>query len=179
MTIEELSQLYYLNCEMEMDKERLEKLDFEIQECEQRLSFLRAKSASPAAPNYTGMPKSSTWENQLEKVVAKITDTEMTIEKKRDLRSECVEIIKAKQILCLSERKKLERYIADLPNSSLRLIFTYRFVCGLPWRQVAENIGGSATEDSVKKACYRYIDHKKNRAGKNYVPNVLANKATV
>ena len=40
MTLKELSQLYWLNREIELDQKRLEVLDMEIQKDEERLSFL-------------------------------------------------------------------------------------------------------------------------------------------
>lgn len=132
MTLKELSQLYYLNREIEMDKERLA----EIQQ----------KAYSLSGPNYSGMPKgSSTMKGAAyEKYVAEIADLEA--------------IISAKQIQCIHERNRLERYIADIPDCLTRMIFTYRFINGLPWLQVSFCVGGGNTEDSVKKICYRYID---------------------
>ena len=52
---------------------------------------------------------------------------------------------------------RLERYISDIEDSYLRLAFTYRFINGLPWEQVAACIGGSNTADGVRMMCNRYI----------------------
>lgn len=129
MTINELSQLYWLNREIEMDQKRLEEL--------------RGKVA-PASPTLTGMPH-GTGDNssKVERAAAEIVDLEA--------------IIAAKQIQCIHERQRLERYIQDIPDSLVRMVFTFRFVNGLPWGQVAESIGGN-TPDSVKKICYRYLN---------------------
>lgn len=129
MTINELSQLYWLNREIEMDQKRLEEL--------------RGKVA-PASPTLTRMPH-GTGDNssKVERVAAEIVDLEA--------------IIAAKQIQCIHERQRLERYIRDIPDSLVRMVFTFRFVGGLTWGQVAESIGGN-TSDSVKKICYRYLD---------------------
>ena len=130
MTLKELSQLYYLNREIEMDQQRLEEL--------------KAKASAPGSPNYDGMPKSPSYENRLERYIAEIVDLEA--------------IISAKITQCLHERNRLERYIADIPDSLTRQIFTLRFVNGLSWLQVAYSIGGNNTEGGVKMICYRYID---------------------
>ena len=130
MTLKELSQLYYLNREIEADKERLERL--------------RELASSPSGPNLSGMPGGGSYENRLERYVAEIIDLEA--------------IISAKITQCLHERNRLERYIADIPDSLTRQIFTLRFVNGLPWVQVAYSVGGGNTEGSVKMICYRYID---------------------
>ena len=67
-------------------------------------------------------------------------------------------IIEAKHQQCLYERSRLERYISSIDDSLLRQIFTYRFINGLPWRQVAACIGGGNTEDGCRKAVQRYLE---------------------
>lgn len=131
MTVKELSQLYWLNREIELDQKRLAELEI--------------KASSVSSPNLSGMPGGSNhFSSKIERYVADVVDLQM--------------IIQAKQQQCLHERNRLERYIADIPDSLLRQIFTLRFINGLPWLQVALHIGGNNTADSVKKTCYRYID---------------------
>lgn len=131
MTLNELSQLYWLNREIEMDQERLAELE--------------QKATSVSSPNLSGVPGGSNYfDNKIQRYVADIVDLQM--------------IILAKQQQCIHERNRLERYIATIPDSLTRQVFTLRFVNGLPWKQVAAHIGGNNTEDSVKKTCYRYID---------------------
>ena len=129
MTLKELSQLYYLNREIEMDQRRLRELE---------------ARALPGAQVITGMPHGSGVADIVGRYAAEIAD----------LRG----IIEAKHQQCLYERSRLERYIADIDDSLLRQIFTYRFVNGLPWLQVAACIGGNNTADSVRAACNRYIE---------------------
>ena len=129
MTLKELSQLYYLNREIEMDQRRLRELE------------ARALSGAQVI---TGMPHGSGVADIVGRYAAEIAD----------LRG----IIEAKHQQCLYERSRLERYIADIDDSLLRQIFTYRFVNGLPWLQVAACIGGNNTADSVRVACNRYIE---------------------
>lgn len=129
MTLKELSQLYYLNREIEMDQRRLRELE---------------ARALPGAQVITGMPHGSGVADIVGRYAAEIAD----------LRG----IIEAKHQQCLYERSRLERYIADIDDSLLRQIFTYRFVNGLPWFQVAACIGGNNTADSVRVACNRYIE---------------------
>lgn len=129
MTLKELSQLYYLNREIEMDQRRLRELE---------------ARALPGAQVITGMPHGSGVADIVGRYAAEIAD----------LRG----IIEAKHQQCLYERSRLERYIAGIDDSLLRQIFTYRFVNGLPWLQVAACIGGGNTADSVRVACNRYIE---------------------
>lgn len=135
MNLKELSQLYHLNREIEEDRERL--------------AELRANISSPAIPKYSDILKGNRHENPLENCTAEILDLRATIE--------------AKQKQCLCERNRLERYIAAIPDSLTRRIFTYRFINGLPWLQVAYSVGGKNTEDSVKKICYRYLKEEEKR----------------
>ena len=63
---------------------------------------------------------------------------------------------------CIYERNRLERYIADIPDSLTRQIFALRFINGMSWVQVAMHVGGNNTPGSVKMICYRYLN-KSNR----------------
>ncbi len=128
MTLKELSQLYYLNREIEMDLRRLRALE---------------ARALPRAQALTGMPHGNGTADIVGDCAAEIAD----------LRG----IIEAKQHQCLYERSRLERYIASIQDSLLRQIFTYRFVNGLPWEQVAACIGGGNTGDGCRKAVKRYL----------------------
>lgn len=128
MTLKELSQLYYLNREIERDQERLEDL--------------RARASSPGMPS-CDCAKAQGFENRLERYIAEIVDLEA--------------IIQAKLTQCLHERNRLERYIAAIPDSLTRQIFQLRFVECLSWVRIAYQVGGGNTEAGVKMTCYRYI----------------------
>ncbi|MDD3337867.1 MAG: hypothetical protein PHS82_03325 [Lachnospiraceae bacterium] len=129
MTVTELSQLYWLNREIEMDQKRLEDLE---------------GKALPGSPAYDGMPHSHDNSSKVERLAAEIVDLQA--------------IIAAKQIQCIHERQRLECYISTIPDSETRMIFTFRFINGLPWGQVAACIGEGNTGDRVKKVCYRYLE---------------------
>lgn len=130
MTVKELSQLYHLNREIEMDQQRLRELE--------------AVVSSPSGTNMDGMPRAPGYGDSLARAVAEIVDLKA--------------IIAAKQQQCIYERNRLERYISDIPDSLTRMIFTYRFVNGLSWWQVAYSIGGNNTGDSVRMRVKRYLN---------------------
>lgn len=127
MTLKELSQLYYLQREIAMDERRLEELEAKLQ---------------PGGVNLSGMPHGTGVVDKVSLYGAEIADL-------RD-------IIAEKQKRCIFERIRLERYISEISDSFMRQIFTYRFVNGLSWEQVANKMG-SNTGDSAKKMCYRYL----------------------
>lgn len=129
MTVKELSQLYWLNREIEADTQRLKELE--------------AMASSPHSPKLDGMPHAPGYRDALARCVAEIVDLKA--------------IIAAKQLQCIHERNRLERYISDIPDSLTRQIFALRFINGLTWFQTAMHIGGGNTEDSVRQRVYRYL----------------------
>jgi hypothetical protein len=129
LTLKELSQLYHLNREIEMDQQRLEEL--------------KAKAENPSSGLLSHSPKGGSCENKIERYVAEIID--LTV------------IIDAKQRQCIHERNRLERYIGDIGDSLTRMIFTYRFINGLGWEQVAGCIGCGNDWKNLSNICYRYV----------------------
>lgn len=128
MTLKELSQLYYLNREIEMDKRRLEELEAKL---------------LPGSPVLSEMPRGAAMTDKTSLYISDIVELQG--------------MIAVKQKRCICEQARLEQYINKISDSLVRQIFVYRFVNGLPWEQVAACIGGSSTGDSVKKICYRHI----------------------
>jgi len=145
MTLKELSQLYYLNREIEMDKKRLLELETKAVSCSAQL---------------TGMPHNPSVSDRVGRYAAEIVDLKG--------------IIEAKLQQCIYERNRLERYISSIDDSLIRQIFTYRFINGLPWAQVAACIGGRNTAETVRQAARRYI---KSDDADDVVTNVTRSRA--
>lgn len=133
MTNKELSQLFWLKREIEMDHHRLAELE--------------NQANSLSSPQFDGMPHAPGYSDKIARCVAEIVDLKA--------------IIAAKQQQCLYERNRLERYIANVPDSLIRQILTLRYVDGKTWPQIAMTIGGGNTEDGVRMACYRYLKNDK------------------
>ncbi len=128
MTLKELSQLYYLNREIEMDKRRIQELEVK---------------ALPGAQTISALPHAAGTVDKIGTYAAEIADLQG--------------IIDAKCKQCLHERSRLEQYISGIEDSLLRQVFTYRFVNGLSWEQVAACVGGGNTGDGCRKAVARYL----------------------
>ena len=128
MTLQELSQLYYLKREIAMDRERLAELE---------------QKALPGAQVLSGMPGSPNVGDKLAKYAVEIADLRAVIE--------------AKCRRCLAEQQRLEKYIAGIEDSFIRQIFTCRFVDGLTWQQVAQKLGGKNSADNLYKMAYRFV----------------------
>lgn len=157
MTIKELSQVYWLNREIETDQKRLDALAEEIRAHQLRLAELRQKAAEPSSSNMSGMPHNPTRDNKIERYVADIVDLERLISDKRKALSEYAMAIHARQMLVIHERNELERYINGIDDGYMRRVFIGRFVDGLSWAEIADRLGKDATEESVKKRFYRYV----------------------
>ena len=59
----------------------------------------------------------------------------------------------------LETLNQVEEFIASIDDSRMRRIITLRFIENLSWNKVADRIGGGNTEDSVKKAFYRFMEN--------------------
>jgi len=51
----------------------------------------------------------------------------------------------------------VEEYIQSISDSRIRRIIRYKFIDDMTWIQVAINIGGKATEESVRKEFERFF----------------------
>lgn len=132
VTIDELSKLRYIN--------------LDIQKLRERRAELKLKVASPTAPNISDTPGTRSHENWRERCIAEIVDLEATIDDKFTQ--------------SIHEQLQLARFIFAIPDSRLRLIFTYRFWDLLSWKAVAKKLGNEETADTVKKAVERYLKKK-------------------
>ena len=129
MTLKELSQLYHLTREIEADQKRLDELTNLI---------------GPSTAEYSDMPRGPfNPTSKVERLAAEIIDLKA--------------IIAARQIQCIHERARVERWISTIPDSLTRQIFQLRFADGMSWVAVAERVGGEMTDYAVKKRCYRFL----------------------
>jgi hypothetical protein len=128
MTKKELSQLYYLNREIEEQQRRLQEIEDLATSC---TSYM------------TGMPRVSGINDKISKYAAEIADLK------------CLLDLNLKK--CFYELNRLNRYIESLEDVEMRMILTFRYINGLPWEQVAMNISPYASGDSVRKAHDRFL----------------------
>lgn len=127
LTLKELSQLYYLNLEIEKQKQHLEKIETD---------------AFHTTSELTGMPTGTNINDKVGMCAAEIADLKKLISENMH-----------KQ---WKEKIRLEKYIQEIDDSMIRQIMRHRFIECLSWEQVAEKIKG-VTSYSVKKQCYRYL----------------------
>lgn len=56
-----------------------------------------------------------------------------------------------------SRKAPVEEYIGTIPNIQLRMMFRYRYLHGMGWKEVADKLGGKNTAGGVKSAVYRFL----------------------
>jgi len=112
MTKKELSQLYYLNRE--------------IEEQQRRLVELEAGAISYNA-TITGMPKAHGVSDKIAKYAVEISDLKALLD------------LNLKK--CFYELNRLNRYINNVDDSEMRMILSLRYINGLTWLQIAFSIG--------------------------------------
>lgn len=130
MTIKELSQLYYLNREIEMLEEKLEKLE---------------ARTTGASVNMSGLPPTGNASDRVGDGYVMIADLKSKIQ--------------SRKAAAQNEVNKLYRYIDTIQDSYIRQIIELRFVSCLSWLQVALCIGGNNTADSVRMAVNRFLQN--------------------
>lgn len=129
MTLQELSRFYKMKEQLHQYKEILASLE---------------SKACPGAQILTGMPHSPGIQDRVGDLAVEIAESK-------------------EQIALLQEKTEAEEtritgFIEAIENGYIRMIFRFRFLHGLTWKEVASMIGGGNSASSVKNACYRYLE---------------------
>lgn len=112
MTKQELSQLYYLNREIEHLKTRIAEVE---------------GLATSTTKQITGMPHVAGVSDNVGKYVAELADLK--------------ELLQLNLKKCFYEFNRLNRFIQSIEDSQLRMILSLRYINGLGWQQIAFSIG--------------------------------------
>lgn len=128
MTKKELSQLYYINREIEQLQARLNEL-----EC----------LATSSTQKITGMPSATGVSDMVGRYAAEIADLEALLD------------LNLKK--CFYELNRLNRYIQSVEDAQMRMILSLRYINGLHWDQVAASISSCISSESIRKAHDRFL----------------------
>lgn len=112
MTLKELSQAYYLKCDIIDIKQRISELE---------------DNATDTSAKMTGMPHTGKSGDKIGHLSTEISYYKSVLYEK--LKEYTAEFI------------RLFNYISACPDSLTRLILKYRFIDGMSWNQVAAEIG--------------------------------------
>ena len=132
MTLEQISRYVKLIARLESAEELLKSLQ---------------KAVRPGSQVINGMPKAPTVKDKIGKLITEIDDLKARIEYlKREIKR---------------EGRKINEFIERIHSESLRVAFRMKYLRGLTWAQIAEILGESYTEESVRMAAYRYLSDTK------------------
>lgn len=130
MTKSDLEQLTLLNSEISRDLERLQELYALLTGCTSSISGLP----------HIGLLRDS---DRTDKFISMIDVLEQQI-KERVLNSAALYV-------------QIWAYINTIHDPLVRLIISLRYIDGLPWQQVANNIGGGISVSGVRMILDRYL----------------------
>lgn len=129
MTREELKQIYYINKEIKMYQNELERL-----RCQ---SFVKGQVLS-------GMPFNTGISDPTCSMATEMHELEL--------------IIQGKLAEVQRQRKRIMQFINDVPNSEVRQVLYYKHVSNMNWYRVAAEMGEGYSADAVKKCYYRFLE---------------------
>lgn len=112
MNKKDLSQLYYLNREIEEQQKRIAELE---------------DIATSCTGSITGMPHGNGISDKIARCTAELIDLQGLLD------------LNIKK--CFYELNRLNRFINTIEDSQMRLILTLRYINGLSWQQIAFSIG--------------------------------------
>lgn len=157
MTLKNLSALYYIKREMAVRQRRMRSLIQKIIAAENDLAALREDAGQIGSPALSDMPKASSVSSAVERDAMGLMAKEAQVVKLKALYQDALNKQGDALMREVKDTIRLTEQISKIDDAYIRLIFTLRFVDCLPWEEVALGVGASATVESVKKACYRYI----------------------
>ena len=134
MNKEEIKQLKYLKTEIEEIKRQIENLDYTIE-----TDKVRGSSS-----HFPYVQRSFTIEG---------VNYEEYNRKAERLRRKLNKRIK--ELMDLVE--ETNEFIGNIEDSLVRQIISLRYINGLTWEEVAANIGGGTTTESVRKTAERFL----------------------
>lgn len=132
MTKKELSQLYFLNREVEHLQRRILELN---------------SRATSSTHIITGMPRNTDIKDIVGNCTPEIIDLKLLLG------------LKLKE--CFYELNRLNQYINSIENSEMRMILTLRYINGLSWQQVAYSIG-ETDEQYPRRKHNNFLQNNKN-----------------
>ena len=125
---QDLRQLYYLKREIKEQQRRIEELETLATKCTSRI---------------TGMPHGLGISDKVGKYASEISDLKNLLD------------LNIKK--CFFELNKLDRYIQSVNDSETRMILTLRYMNGMSWKKISQNMGCYGDGSTERKKHNRFL----------------------
>lgn len=113
-----------------------------LKKTEELLAKLRA-SAEPQSPAMSDMPHAQGNGDRVAVIATEIADLEAQVRYQLDEKK--------------ASESEIRKFTSGISDALTRSVFNLRFVGGMSWKEVADAVGGSNSEGSVRQLCYRYL----------------------
>ena len=153
-----INQYYDLGKEMEELRPKIEHLENEIKKIENRIAEIEeGETVKDKVKGGFGGLQTFTIEGIPSK---EYNNKKMELHVKKTLLESRKETLKALELEDLRQITIIEEFINGISDAHARCIVRLRVINKLSWREVAEQIGGGNTEDSVRMIFNRCLQEK-------------------
>lgn len=155
MTKDILNQYYDLCKEIKELRNKINRLEYKIPKLEEQIANIEAgEMVKDKVYGGEGGWQSFTIEGV---PVKEYHDKQMELNIKRRLLDDRITMLSTLELESLRMVNEIEAFINSIQDSHTRRIVRLRVVDCLSWNEVADEIGGGNTEDSVRMAFNRYV----------------------
>ena len=120
----------------------------EKEELTRLLGHLRSKAA-PGERRLDGMPRSCGPSDKVGDLATEIVAVQASLDEIQEKIQE--------------SEARIKPFIDAIPDARTRLVFTFRFIHGNLWKEVADHIGGNLTLSCIAGLCYEYLKKQEHR----------------
>jgi chromosome segregation ATPase len=154
-----LLQYVSLTKEIEDIKSRIKKLDREIVELQEKImdienDYIVKDKVYGGNGGKQGFVSSGVSQNRIrecENKKTKLFQEKLLVEEHR-------QILQDREIMVKGQINEIEKFLSSISDSFVRRIVMLRVIDRLTWNEVADEIGGGNTENSVKKIYQRCLN---------------------
>ena len=153
-----LLQYVSLTKEIEEIKSRIKKLDREIIELQEKIRDIESDYiVKDKVYGGSGGTQGFVIRGISQKRIKECENKKTKLFQEKLLVEEHIRILQDREIMVKGQINEIEKFLSSISDSFVRRIVILRVIDGLTWNEVADEIGGGNTENSVKKIYQRCL----------------------
>ena len=153
-----LLQYVSLTKEIEEIKSRIKKLDREIVELQEKIMDIENDYiVKDKVYGGNGGKQGFVISGVSQKRIRECENKKTKLFQEKLLVEEHIRILQDREIMVKGQINEIEKFLSSISDSFVRRIVMLRVIDGLTWNEVADEIGGGNTENSVKKIYQRCL----------------------